>query len=226
MIIETIAVDWRCSGCGNVRRTDVTDVTASVAAFRPANWIIDRGRVRCDQCVLAATRVTVTSPDGTTALHQGEWQSGEAPDPQTRVEQMRERMSGLHAGRSADAPPPVQPARMAPGMGGVSSAAVQQAPATHAAAATTYPPRDQGSTINTRDFRPGGGNIAFVDTRDSEFLGPPKTVAGVPQLTANCIGCNMKIADGTDGNPSEQWRMASNSTFERGHSRCLDKIGR
>ena len=246
--METITIDWRCGECGSVRRTDVTDPAAAVYVFRPANWVIDRGRAKCEQCVLKATKVTVTTPDGVVTDHSGEWQTGT-----TTADDMRARMSGLHAARPEGGPIP--PARMLPGTGGVSSAnAVRRAPnpgdpmrqpgvslgpggggvetggitaaGGAGGSAGTRPPRDQGTDISSRELRPGGGNIVFADTRRDEFLGPPKTVAGVPTLTEKCIGCHMGIADGTDGRPSEAWRLASNSLFERGHNACLDQMGR
>jgi hypothetical protein len=83
--------------------------------------------------------------------------------------------------------------------------------------------------IHTRDFRPGGGNVVFQDTRDSEFLGPQKIEAGVPSVGSKvCIGCRHEINDGTVSGVAEAWRWAVNpeNGHERGHTDCLARIGR
>lgn len=97
---------------------------------------------------------------------------------------------------------------------------VQQGPVQQAQPATE---------IHTRDFRPGGGNVVFQDTRDSEFLGPQKIDAGVPSLGSKvCIGCRHEINDGTVSGVAEAWRWAQNpeNGHERGHTDCLARIGR
>jgi len=276
MILERITIDWRCAGCGAVRRVDVDDVSRAVAGYKPPGWYWDNsGQLRCDLC---GTKVTTTTPDGVTTIHQG--QRGETPA------EMRARMSGMRIGGGVGSGQPDYGIRQPPqpmtgtgggppadnilrdgegnpigiiGPGGAGQGYTTQyveagtgAPMpTHGASgggadakpgATIHvggtpewkgaPPVDlsQGGADNSKLFRPGGGgNIVFEDTRTSEYLGPQKVEAGVPSLGSKiCIGCHHEINDGTVSGPAEAWRWASNpeSTTERGHPHCLQKIGR
>lgn len=239
----TISVDWICDGCGTIIRAPITNVTNAVHVTRPVHWVIDRGQVKCETCMAAPPyeprhaqpnpplitsyqtqpgHITDAPPPEPGRLSEEERLrlTGEEVNPYTRADQLRERMSGLRVGQGGEEfggqhRPVAQPAPayMAPGAGGVSSAHVQQA--------------QPNAEISGTEYRPGGvGSTVFVDTRKSEFLGPEKIVAGVPSQTERCIGCGMVIQDGTNGGTSEAWRTASNSAFERGHTNCLDRIGR
>lgn len=269
MIIETIAIDWRCKGCGNVRRTDVTDVTTSVIRYKPQGWNIVDGRIKCDACSI---KVTTTTPDGVTTIHRVQQGQTQTPDG------MRAQLSGLHMGGVGGdehnmGKPPGATATRAPGPYETSERIDQQLyaegrptvvhdhegnaiPLQGTEPPGQQPPRTYGSAGGGADARPGqpvpvtppqpnenwavqpderdprvfrpgqGGNISFVDTRKSEFLGPEKIYAGVPSTTEKCIGCHLVINDGTSGGLAEGWRLANGSTFERGHHDCLAKIGR
>lgn len=235
MILENVCIDWRCTGCGTVRRVDVDDPTKTVAGYRPPGWVMDRTSPTtlsavCDKCA------STTSPSyaATAQVHRGA-ALGEAAD------EMRSRLSSLHSGRSSEAPggagirQPVMTTATVRGEGGaqtqvplrgeggvpVTVTGGQAAPAP----ARTLPGMD-GHSSATVGTPQGGSSIVFEDTRTTEFLGPEKTVAGVPSLMGICIGCKQKIQDGVDSGFAEAWRFASGSSVERGHPACLDKIGR
>lgn len=95
MIFEGICIDFRCKGCGAVRRIDVTDLARAVGAYRPESWDIAQDGVRCVQCAVSAPRVEMSAPGPAANI----------PPGMDVSQQMRDQLSGLHMARPAEATP-------------------------------------------------------------------------------------------------------------------------
>lgn len=240
-----VTLEWNCSRCGNIRRTECTDITGAVYAFRPAGWLFDGTRPVCSSCAPeVAPKVTNIVPPSNV---------------------MRDRLDhGLRAGGAGEPDPADKfgmgkpmPAAQAPafaGGGGVPHDILRDSegkPVTvmgpggaggHGQEGTYRTagagggggqwdagtiPAPENSAVGRKEAR--FGNVVFEDTRKSEFVGPEKVMAGVPTLGSNtCVGCRREINDGTVNGVAEAWRWAQNpeNGVDRGHPECLAKIGR
>lgn len=249
-----ITLEWSCKTCGGIRRVEVTDPVTSILAHKPAGWSFDDSvSSMCDRC----TTQGVTSPhparsadqvrDQLSGLRAGGHPDGQSdqgirqpPQPYTTVTMgggSQDNVLRDHEGNPIAVIGPGGGGSGGPGSMGYGGADGSYPRHTTGAAGGGADAQPRSGPIpvpsgepDSKVYRPdqvGPGGIAFEDTRSSEFLGPEKVVAGVPSLSARCVGvtatghrCGQVIADGS------RWRMANGSVYERGHSECLDRAGR
>lgn len=61
MILEQVAIDFRCRGCSNIRRIDA-DMGKKISDQLPAGWLLESMGVCCPRCAGDPTLPTVPPP--------------------------------------------------------------------------------------------------------------------------------------------------------------------
>jgi len=54
MILERVAIDFRCRECCNIRRVDAPTLTESVLSYLPRGWVLEILGVSCERCAGAS----------------------------------------------------------------------------------------------------------------------------------------------------------------------------